>query len=62
VVATADRRVRALVVRRGGHVIADRRRPLRVRVRAGRALEVQAVLADGRRVRWTVSRARCRGR
>jgi hypothetical protein len=41
-------------------VITDRRRPLRVRVRAGQALDVQAVLADGRRVRWTVSRARCR--
>jgi hypothetical protein len=59
VVATADRRVRALVVRRGGRVITDRRRPLRVRVPAGRALTVKAVLADATRVRRTVSRTRC---
>jgi hypothetical protein len=43
-------------------VITDRRRPLRVRVRAGRALAVQAVLADATRVRRIVSRARCDGR
>jgi hypothetical protein len=62
VVATADRRVRALVVRRGRRVSTDRRRPLRVRVRAGHRLSVKAVLDDGTRVRRTVGRTRCRGR
>jgi hypothetical protein len=59
VVASADRRVRALVVRRGRRVITDRRRPLRVRAPAGRRLGVTAVLADGTRVRRTVGRTRC---
>jgi hypothetical protein len=62
VVTTADPRVRALVVRRGRRVIAARRRPLRVRVRAGRPLAVTTLLDDATRLRRTIGPARCGGR
>jgi len=60
VVRTADTRARLLTVRRDGRTARDGRRPLALRVRAGRALTVRVRLADGtvRTLRVTASRCR----
>lgn len=59
VVRTADARARLLTVRRAGRTARDGRRPLALRVRAGRVVQVRVRLADGSSRTLRVAARRC---